>query len=202
MKVIENKGGVDRRALDAAADALRAGDIIIYPTDTLYALGCDALNNRAIERLCRIKGLNPDKNFLSVVCSDLSQASEYAKIDNVAFRMLKHYLPGPFTFILPASTSLPKGFKGRKTVGIRIPDCEFARALAEELGHPIMTTSVPVVEDSSLDGAAVALALDSVADIVLAIDGGEGGNEGSTIIDCCDSRSPEILRQGSGLFEG
>ena len=90
MKVIENKGGVDRRALDAAADALRAGDIIIYPTDTLYALGCDALNNRAIERLCRIKGLNPDKNFLSVVCSDLSQASEYAKIDNVAFRMLKH----------------------------------------------------------------------------------------------------------------
>ncbi len=202
MKVIENKGGVDRRALDAAADALRAGDIIIYPTDTLYALGCDALNNRAIERLCRIKGLNPDKNFLSVVCSDLSQASEYAKIDNVAFRMLKHYLPGPFTFILPASTSLPKVFKGRKTVGIRIPDCEFARALAEELGHPIMTTSVPVVEDSSLDGAAVALALDSVADIVLAIDGGEGGNEGSTIIDCCDSRSPEILRQGSGLFEG
>ncbi len=202
MKVIENKGGVERRALDAAADALRAGDIIIYPTDTLYALGCDALNNRAIERLCRIKGLNPDKNFLSVVCSDLSQASEYAKIDNVAFRMLKHYLPGPFTFILPASTSLPKVFKGRKTVGIRIPDCEFARALAEELGHPIMTTSVPVVEDSSLDGAAVALALDSVADIVLAIDGGEGGNEGSTIIDCCDSRSPEILRQGSGLFEG
>ena len=202
MKVIEYKGGVDRRALDAAADALRAGDIIIYPTDTLYALGCDALNNRAIERLCRIKGLNPDKNFLSVVCSDLSQASEYAKIDNVAFRMLKHYLPGPFTFILPASTSLPKVFKGRKTVGIRIPDCEFARALAEELGHPIMTTSVPVVEDSSLDGAAVALALDSVADIVLAIDGGEGGNEGSTIIDCCDSRSPEILRQGSGLFEG
>ena len=202
MKVIENKGGVDRRALDAAADALRAGDIIIYPTDTLYALGCDALNNRAIERLCRIKGLNPDKNFLSVVCSDLSQASEYAKIDNVAFRMLKHYLPGPFTFILPASTSLPKVFKGRKTVGILIPDCEFARALAEELGHPIMTTSVPVVEDSSLDGAAVALALDSVADIVLAIDGGEGGNEGSTIIDCCDSRSPEILRQGSGLFEG
>ena len=202
MKVIENKGGVDRRALDAAADALRAGDIIIYPTDTLYALGCDALNNRAIERLCRIKGLNPDKNFLSVVCSDLSQASEYAKIDNVAFRMLKHYLPGPFTFILPASTSLPKVFKGRKTVGIRIPDCEFARALAEELGHPIMTTSVPVVEDSSLDGAAVALALDSVVDIVLAIDGGEGGNEGSTIIDCCDSRSPEILRQGSGLFEG
>ena len=188
--------------MDAAADALRAGDIIIYPTDTLYALGCDALNNRAIERLCRIKGLNPDKNFLSVVCSDLSQASEYAKIDNVAFRMLKHYLPGPFTFILPASTSLPKVFKGRKTVGIRIPDCEFARALAEELGHPIMTTSVPVVEDSSLDGAAVALALDSVADIVLAIDGGEGGNEGSTIIDCCDSRSPEILRQGSGLFEG
>ena len=202
MKVIENKGGVDRRALDAAADALRAGDIIIYPTDTLYALGCDALNNRAIERLCRIKGLNPDKNFLSVVCSDLSQASEYAKIDNVAFRMLKHYLPGPFTFILPASTSLPKVFKGRKTVGIRITDCEFARALAEELGPPIMTTSVPVVEDSSLDGAAVALALDSVADIVLAIDGGEGGNEGSTIIDCCDSRSPEILRQGSGLFEG
>lgn len=136
MKIIENRGGVDRRALQAAVDVIRDGGIVLYPTDTIYALGCDALNNRAIERLCRIKGLNPAKNTLAITCADLSQAAQYARIDNAAFRLLRDYLPGPFTFILPASTALPKAFKGRRTVGIRIPDCDFARAIAAELDSP------------------------------------------------------------------
>ena len=107
------------RYLDEAADTLLKGGIIIYPTDTLYALGCDALNNGAIERLCKVKGMNPQKQTLSIICDGLSMASEYARIDNEAFRILRANLPGPFTFILPASTTLPKVFKGRRTVGDR-----------------------------------------------------------------------------------
>lgn len=109
------------RYLDEAADTLLKGGIIIYPTDTLYALGCDALNNGAIERLCKVKGMNPQKQTLSIICDGLSMASEYARIDNEAFRILRANLPGPFTFILPASTTLPKVFKGRRTVGVRVP---------------------------------------------------------------------------------
>ena len=105
---------VNQRHIDDAVEALRRGEIIVYPTDTFYALGADALNNRAVERLCRLKGINPDKNLLSVVCSGLSQAAEYARIDNRAFRLMKENLPGAFTFILPASSSLPKVFKSRK----------------------------------------------------------------------------------------
>ena len=100
-------GSIDERATERAVEALRSGLCIIYPTDTLYALGCDALNNRAVERLCALKGINPAKQQLSIVCSDLSQAAEYARIDNHAFKVLRHYLPGPYTFVLPASTSLP-----------------------------------------------------------------------------------------------
>ncbi|MCH5220809.1 MAG: threonylcarbamoyl-AMP synthase [Muribaculaceae bacterium] len=192
MKVIETKGsGVDRRILMQAVEALRNGDIIIYPTDTLYALGCDALNNRAIERLCHIKGLNPDKNYLSAVFSDLSQVAEYARIDNIAFRILKHYLPGPYTFILPAATSLPKVFKGRKSIGVRIPDCEFARALAEELGNPVLTSSVA---DSPAD-------FGNQSEVVLAIDSGECVLGPSTVVDLIDSRSPVVVREGSGSFD-
>ncbi|MDE6378523.1 MAG: threonylcarbamoyl-AMP synthase, partial [Duncaniella sp.] len=117
--------------LDEAVEALERGELIVYPTDSLYALGCDALNNNAIERLCRIKGIDPKKQSLSVVCASLSMASEYARIDNEAFRILRANLPGPFTFILPAATTLPKVFKGRRTVGIRIPDNPIALALAE-----------------------------------------------------------------------
>ena len=130
------------RYLDEAVEAMGRGEIIIYPTDTLYALGCDALNNGAIEKLCRVKGLNPQKQTLSIICDGLSMASEYARIDNEAFRILRTNLPGPFTFILPASTRLPKVFKGRRTVGVRIPDNAIARALAERLGHPVLSTSI------------------------------------------------------------
>lgn len=204
MKVIVNQGkGVDRRAVNAAADALRRGEVIIYPTDTLYALGCDALDSRAIDSLCRIKGLNPDKNLLSVVCSDLSQASQYARIDNAAYRIVKGRIPGPYTFVLPAANNLPKVFKGRKSVGIRIPDCDFARALAEVLGHPVLTTSVSA-PDTDTDAEELcsadsfALLYSGYKDITLAIDGGSGTTDGSTVVDITDSHSPEVIRQGLG----
>lgn len=112
---------VNERYIEEIADALRRGQVIIYPTDTLYAIGCDALNNRAVERVCQIKGINPAKQQLSMVCADISQASEFARIDNEAYRILRSNLPGPFTFILPASTRLSKAFKGRHEAGVRVP---------------------------------------------------------------------------------
>ena len=191
---------IDERSIDTAVRTLQRGEVIIYPTDTLYALGCDALNQRAIERLCRIKGINPDKNLLSVVCADISQAADYARIDNRAFAIIKHYLPGPFTFILPASTKLPKVFKGRKTVGIRVPGCTIARAIASALGNPILTSSATTPDpDDIVSPEAVAMAYK--ADATLLVDGGEGGMEPSTIVDLTDPDSPEVIRQGAGIFE-
>ncbi len=197
---------VNQRHIDDAVEALRRGEIIVYPTDTFYALGADALNNRAVERLCRLKGINPDKNLLSVVCSGLSQAAEYARIDNRAFRLMKENLPGAFTFILPASSSLPKVFKSRKTVGVRVPDNAIARALAESLGNPVMSASVPLGDsDDALaeasDPRALGLRYSGTPEVTLVIDGGDGGTEGSTIIDCLDSSAPEIIRQGAASIE-
>ena len=188
---------VNSRNIDDAVRILRDGGVVIYPTDTVYALGCDALNNRAIERLCRLKGINPDKQLLSVVCASISQAAEYARIDNRAFRLMKDNLPGPFTFILPSASSLPKVFKGRKSVGVRVPDNAIALALAESLGNPVMTTSVSVENDDDIISPdALELAYRHDADLL--IDAGEGGSVVSTIIDCLDSSAPEILRQGLG----
>ena len=194
-------GSIDERATERAVEALRSGLCIIYPTDTLYALGCDALNNRAVERLCALKGINPAKQQLSIVCSDLSQAAEYARIDNHAFKVLRHYLPGPYTFVLPASTSLPKVFKGRKTVGVRIPDCEISRHLAAGLGRPLLTTSVAVDDDryDATDAESLAWHFETIA--ALALDGGEGATVPSTVVDLTDSADPRLLRQGAGDFE-
>lgn len=202
MRIIKSYGSnPDSRTVAEAAEALRQGQTIIYPTDTLYAFGCDALNNKAVERLCRIKGIDPAKNLLSIVCSDISEAAEYARIDNVAFRILRRCLPGAFTFILPASLKLPKVFKGRKSVGIRIPDNAFAQALARELGHPVMTSSVSESDDIDIaDAEAIALHYDGTADLDLTIDGGAGQYTGSTVVDLADSTSPEIIRQGLGDF--
>ena len=178
---------------------MRAGAIICFPTDTVYALGCDALNQRAIESLCRLKGINPDKNQLSVVCSGLSQASEYVRIDNAAYRIVKEYLPGPYTFVLPASTKLPKVFKGRKTVGLRIPDNDIAVALAEELGNPILTTSVEVGEEWDSTNAE-SLAMCYGSDVSIVVDGGDGGTVPSTVVDLTDPSDPQVIRQGLGDF--
>jgi tRNA threonylcarbamoyl adenosine modification protein (Sua5/YciO/YrdC/YwlC family) len=191
---------INERYIAQAVDALRAGQIILYPTDTLYALACDALNQRAIERLCRVKGINPDKQELAVVCADISQAADYARIDNLAFRTLKQYLPGPYTFILPASTKLPKVFKGRKTVGIRVPDNAIARNLAEALGNPVLTSSASVDDENDLPYAeSIAMHYGEV--LAMVIDGGEGGIVPSTVVNLTDSSNPEIIRQGLGEFD-
>lgn len=191
---------IDEKAIAQAVETLRDGGIVIYPTDTVYALGCDALNNRAIEHLCEFKGINPAKQHLSVVCSDISQASEYARIDNKAFSLLKRNLPGPYTFILPASPKLPKVFKGRRTVGIRVPDNAIARRLAEALGNPILSASVKI-DDNSPEEATNPESLEmnyaNVADLI--IDGGEGATRLSAVIDCTDSSDPVIIREGNPL---
>lgn len=190
---------INSRYIDEAVDVLRDGGIIIYPTDSLYAIGCDALNNSAVERICKIKGINPAKEFLSIVCSDISMASEYARIDNEAFRILRANLPGPFTFILPASTKLPKVFKGRRTVGVRIPDNAIAREIAASLGHPVLTTSIRWDSDIPDDGREpLAIATRYETDADLMIDGGTGEIIPSTIVDLLDSSSPEITREGKG----
>lgn len=193
---------VDQRGIDCAVQVLSSGGVVLYPTDTLYALGCDALNSRAVERLCAAKGINPAKQLLSVVCSDIAQAAGYARIDNRAFAILKHYLPGPYTFVLPASARLPKVFKGRRTVGIRICDNPITTALAAAMGNPVLSASVSVDADCPEEAAmpgSLAVRYDSVADLM--IDGGEGATEGSTVVDLTDSSSPVIIRPGRGTFE-
>lgn len=204
MKTLIQRGTTpDIRIVAEAVRALKDGDIIIYPTDTLYALGCDATNNKAVERLCRLKKLNPDKNTLSIVCSSLRQASTYVRIDNKAFAILKEYLPGPFTFVLPAANTLSKAFKGRRQAGIRIPDCEIARVIAQELGNPMMSSSA-TLDDSDDAGVvfpeAVAEAYGKAPEIALAVLAGETGCEPSTVVDITDASSPEILRQGKGQY--
>ena len=190
---------INEKYVDTIVTALKDGSIIILPTDTLYAIACDALNNRAIERICKIKDLDPNRSTLSIVCSDISQASDYAKIDNKAFKVMKDNLPGPYTFILPASTSLPKVFKGRKTVGVRIPDNPIAEALAAALGNPLMTTSIDVDADAPFESVmpdSIAMRYGDCVDII--IDPGEGEIVPSTVVDITDSSRPEFLREGKG----
>lgn len=190
---------LNEKYLELALETIRSGGIIIYPTDTLYAIGCDALNNNAIERICKIKGINPMKTELSIICHDISQAAEYTRIDNRTFKMLKEHLPGQFTFLLPASTRLPKVFKGRKTVGVRIPDNPIPLALAEMLGNPLLTTSVEDDgEGSVIYPQSLAIQYEEVVDMV--IDGGEGNEIPSTVVDITDSSEPRILRQGAGII--
>lgn len=191
---------IDQRHIDRAAQVIADGGIVIYPTDTIYALGCDALNNRAIERLCRIKGINPEKQLLSIVCSGISQAAEYARIDNHTFKTLKEHLPGPFTFILQGTTKLPKVFRGRKNVGIRVPDQPVAQALCEAVGHPILSTSVALDdEDELINPESIAMHYDDIADLMLMA--GEGSTIPSTIVDLTDPSAPEVIRQGLGEFD-
>lgn len=201
MKILKMyTSNINDRFMDEVIETLKDGGIIIYPTDTLYAIGCNALNNNAIERICKIKGINSQRTNLSIVCSDISQASQYARIDNRAFQLLRENLPGAFTFILPTASTLPKAFKGRKAVGIRVPNNEIAREIASRLGNPILTTSIEWDDDPE-DGCnpqAIAMKYEDVVDIV--IDGGYGELTPSTVVDCLDSSSPEITREGKGIF--
>ena len=189
---------INERYIDDIVASLKRGEIIIYPTDSLYAIGCDALNNRAVERVCRLKGINPAKQHLSIVCDGLSQASEYARIDNRAFRILHDNFPGPFTFILPASTRLSKAFKGRKEVGVRVPDNDIARAIARAMGNPLLSTTVEWEGNDDEELARpedIALHYDGVVDIM--VDGGTGGSRPSGVVSLIDSSAPEIIREGA-----
>ena len=189
----------NERYLDMAVDALRDGKIIIYPSDTLYALGCDALNNQAIERICKLKSIKSDKTNLSIICKDISQVAEYARFSNDDFKMMKENLPGAFTFIYPSLSSLPKAFKGRKTVGIRIPDNRIATMLVERLGNPIMTSSVEHCdEDYGCEPELMAQRYEDAVEIV--IDAGRGELEPSTVVDCTSGEA-EIIRQGKGELQ-
>ena len=199
MKVLKMQGGrPNERYIEMAAEALREGEIVIYPTDTLYGLGCDALNNAAIERICRIKGIKPEKTNLSIICENISEVARYAKLNNAQFRFLKDNLPGPFTFVLPALSKLPKAFKGRKTVGVRIPSNPIATALAAALGNPIMTSSVRVPgsdEDYICEPELIAERF--AQEVAYVIDGGRSGIEPSTVVDITGDE-PAIIRQGAG----
>lgn len=189
---------VNQKHLELAVKAIRQGNIIIYPTDTFYAYGCDALNQRAIEQLCRIKSINPLKTNLSIVCAGISQAARYARIDNNAFDILRKNLPGPFTFLLPAAPSLPRVFRGRKTVGVRVPDNAITTALAEALGNPLLSTSLPAdphTGETAMTPDEADMINPAVASII--IDAGECGNRQSTIVNLTDSTSPTIERHGA-----
>ena len=184
-------------------DLLEDGGIIIYPTDTVYAMGCDIMATKSIEKIARLKGLNPKNPDLSLIFHDMSQLSEYTIIrDNTLFKLLKRNLPGPFTFIVQANNQIPKLFKNKKkTVGIRIPDNEIVLELVRELGRPIVTTSIhdpDEVIEYTTDPELIYEKYRDFADAV--IDGGFGNNEASTIVDCTGEEI-EVLRQGLGVLE-
>ena len=190
----------DARKIKLITEALGKGDVIIYPTDTVYGLGCDIMNAKAIERICRIRKLDPEKANLTIICKDMSQISEFVhQMDNQVFRMVKQYIPGPYTFIFKASNNLPKSFKNRKkTVGIRVTGNRIAQTIIEELGHPILSLSLKEEDDLITyltDPYEIWETYQHAVDYV--IDGGPGNNIPSTVIDCTVS-PPEIIREGVG----
>ncbi len=188
------------REIEKVVSLLRDGGIVVYPTDTLYGMGCDALNVRAVEKICNLKGINPQKSNLSIICNDLSAISEYARVDTPTFKLMKRNLPGPFTFILATTSSLPRIYKNKKTVGIRIPDNPIIREIARVLGNPVLNTSVKDEGEEIEYTTDPELIHDKWSDIVdIVIDGGYGGIEPSTVVDCT-SDEPEIVRQGKGVL--
>jgi len=190
----------DQKVVQKVVDLLRMGGVIIYPTDTVYGIGCDITKARAVERVARIKGIKPEKARFSFICSDLSHLSDYARhVDNDTFKLMKASLPGPYTFILNASTQVPKSIKQkRKTVGIRIPDNNIILEIVRQLGHPILTTSLKEDDEILEYPTDPELIYEEYRDLVDAvIDGGYGGIIPSTIIDC-SGEEPLVLREGLG----
>lgn len=190
------------KEINKVVKVLKTGGLVIYPTDTVYGLGCDVMNAKALEKIAQIKGIKLDKARLSFICNDLSHLSDYVKqIDTPTFKLLKRALPGPYTFLLPGSNSLPKVFKKKKTVGIRIPDNNIIRTLVAELGNPIVSTSIRDDDDIleyTTDPELIFEKWQNLVDVV--IDGGYGGNEASTIIDLT-TIEPEIVREGKGSLD-
>jgi len=183
-------------------DVLRRGGLVIYPTDTVYGLGCDITNTKALEKIARIKGIKLAKANWSFICADLSNMSDYVRqIDTATFKILKKALPGAYTFILPGNTNLPKAFKKKKTVGIRVPNNAITRILVEELGNPIVSTSIhdeDEVIEYTTDPELIYEKWHNLVDVV--IDGGYGGNIGSTIIDLSQGK-PLVIREGKGSLD-
>ena len=193
----------NEKAIQQVAEVLRKGGIIIYPTDTVYGLGCDITNHKAIEAIWKIRNVKPDKANFSFICYDLSHISDYIKpIDNTTFRVLKKALPGPFTFIFNASHNVPKLLSSnKKTVGIRVPDNNIARCIVKELGNPILSTSIHDADEIIEYSTDPELIHEKYEDLVdLVIDGGYGDNIASTVVDCT-SGDFEIIREGKGELE-
>lgn len=192
------------RHIRAAVDVLSKGGLIIYPTDTVYAIGCDIASSKALERMARLKGVKPEKANFSLICHDLSQLSDYSKpITNHLFKLMKRVLPGPYTFILNANSNVPKIFQSpKKTIGIRVPDNSIARALVRELGHPMASTSVhdeDEIIEYITDPELIHEKYGEKVDLV--IDAGYGDNEASTVLDCTGDEVV-IVREGKGSIEG
>ncbi len=184
-------------------DVLKNGGLIVYPTDTVYGLGCDITNAKAVEKVARYKNVKVEKSNFSFICVDLSQLADFSKpLSNHVFKLLKRYLPGPYTFILNANSNVPKYFKGKKrTVGVRIPDSAIVLEIVRLLGNPIMSTSIhdeDEILEYSTDPELIHEKFKDIADLV--IDGGYGKNIPSTIVDCTED-IPVVIRQGKGIFE-
>lgn len=190
------------KAIEKVVVVLKRGGLIIYPTDTVYGLGCDITNIKALERVARIKQVKLEKSNFSFVCHDLSNLSDYVKqINTSTFKILKRALPGPYTFILPGSKSLPNPFKKKKTVGIRVPNNNIALEIVKKLGNPIISTSIrdeDEVLEYTTDPELILEKWDDIVDLV--IDGGYGDNEASTVIDLSDE-DPIIVREGKGSLD-
>ncbi|ANW95525.1 translation factor Sua5 [Wenyingzhuangia fucanilytica] len=183
-------------------EVLKNGGVIIYPSDTVYALGCDITNYKAMERVAKIKNIKLEKNSFSIVCNDLSHLSDYTKpIDTSTFKILKRAFPGPYTFVLPAINNMPKAFKKRKTVGIRVPDNSITRRIIELLGNPLVSSSIydeDEVIEYTTDPELIHEKWDDLVDVV--IDGGYGDNVASTVIDLSEGE-PVVLREGKGSLD-
>jgi tRNA threonylcarbamoyl adenosine modification protein (Sua5/YciO/YrdC/YwlC family) len=193
----------EKRKIERVVSRLKEGAIVIYPTDTIYGIGCDLFNKKAVEKLCTILAIKPQKLNLSFICADISQVSEYVKrIETPVFKILKKHLPGPFTFILESSSRVPKVLDvNKKTVGIRIPNHAIPEMIVADLGNPLITSSIKdedKIKEYTTDPEEIYEDLKNVVDLV--IDGGIGGNVPSTIIDCTTDQM-QILRQGLGEFE-
>ena len=197
IKIYEDKP--NEAAIKKVVDVLKNGGLVIYPTDTVYGLGCDITNSRALERIAKIKGIKLEKANFSFVCHDLSNLSDYVKqIDTSTFKLLKRALPGPYTFILSGNNNLPKEFKKKTTVGIRVPDNNIALEIVRMLGNPIVSTSIhdeDEVLEYSTDPELIFEKWQNLVDVV--IDGGYGDNVGSTIIDL-SGYEPVVIREGKG----